>query len=96
MPTIFEVKAVPSSGKTGFTLDSSGIIKCFLKSPAEDGKANRELIKAFSHALNIPQQEITILTGLINPKKRIKISSNLTEEELFACLNITERQNKII
>ena len=95
MALIFEVKVVPSSGRASFELDKSGMIKCFLKSPPEDGKANRELIKLVAQALNVTQSEVSIVHGLTNRKKKLKIAKNLTEEELFVCLKLA-RQKRII
>ena len=92
MPIIFELKVTPSSGRAGFVLDKSGMIKCFLKSPAEDGRANRELIKLISQAVKVPHDEITILQGLTSRKKRIKINRQLTEDELFVCLGLIRQQ----
>jgi len=95
MALIVEIKVVPSSGRSGFVLDKSGMIKCFLKSPAQDGKANRELIKLVSHGLNIPQKNVYIVHGLTNRKKRLKIDKDMTEDEFFVCLGLV-RQQKLI
>ena len=45
MALIITVKVVPASGRNQWVIDKSGALKCFLKSPAEQGKANKELIK---------------------------------------------------
>ena len=73
MPTLLELKVVPQAGKQGFVRDKNGIIKCFLKSPPEDGKANQELIKLLSKTLKIPQADIQLILGATSRKKTLKI-----------------------
>ena len=74
MPALLELKVVPQSGKQGFARDKSGVIKCFLKSPPEDGKANLELVKLLSKTLKIPQADIQLILGATSRKKTIKIN----------------------
>ena len=88
MAFIFDVKVIPSSGKKGWSLDKSGNLKCHLKSPAEQGKANDELIKSLSKALGIPQGMITIVLGAQSRKKRIKIDVEMTYNSLLELLGI--------
>ncbi len=75
MAILLEIKAVPQSGRQQFVRDKSGMLKCFLKSAAEDGKANDELIKFLSITLSIPQENIKILQGATSRKKVIKIET---------------------
>lgn len=81
MSLIVEIKVVPSSGKQALRKDSSGLLKCYLKSAPEGGKANAELIKFLSKKLRIPQNQITITSGATSRKKRLKIETSLTLEE---------------
>ncbi|MFA5074536.1 MAG: DUF167 domain-containing protein [Candidatus Babeliales bacterium] len=89
-----DIKVVPNSGKQQFTLDKSGIIKCFLKNPPESGKANAELIKFLAEKLKITKDNVVILLGTTARKKRIKINLNITLDELESKLGII-RQLKI-
>ena len=75
MPTLLELKVVPQAGKQGFIRDKSGIIKCFLKSPPEDGKANQELIKLLSKTLKIPQASIQLLMCATSAKRPLESSN---------------------
>ena len=88
MSLIIEIKVFPSSGKQEWVLDSSGILKCYIKSQPEKGKANKEVIEFLAQSLDIPKYLITIISGLTTPRKKIKISKQLTLEQLFSKLNL--------
>lgn len=89
-----ELKVTPQSGKQQFTRDASGIIKCFLKSAPEGGKANDELVKLLSKKLTIPQQNIIIAQGITSRKKVVKITASLSMNELLIKLGL-EVQNSL-
>lgn len=91
MAFILDIKVVPSSGRTGFIVDKSGGLKCYLKSPPEKGKANQELVKTLAKALNIPQEKVTLVGGLASRSKRVKIERDLTFDIVLSMLGI-ERQ----
>lgn len=94
MPLIFDVKVVPSSGRNLWKLDKSGTLKCFLKSPPERGLANKELIKLLSKAVSVPQSAVVIVSGGASRNKRIKISIEMTFDELLTLLKV-ERQKSL-
>jgi uncharacterized protein len=83
-----EIKATPQSGRQGFTRDKSGILKCFLKSPPEDGKANDELVMLLSKQLGIRQDQIKIIQGATSRKKVLKIDTELSEQAFLHKLGI--------
>lgn len=87
------IKVVPASGRQGWTLDKSGQLKCFLKSPAEKGLANKELIKNLATALHISQNSITIVGGLTTRIKRINIQTSMTVSQIEAVLGIERQQS---
>ena len=88
MAFMFDVKVVPSSGRTGWVLDKSGNLKCCLKSPPQKGKANDELIKTLAKALSITQDKIFITMGTQSRNKRIKIDVDLTYGRFLELLGI--------
>ena len=88
MAFIFDVKVFPASGRKGWSIDKTGNLKCYLKSPAEQGKANEELIKSLAKALGITQDMISIASGAQSRKKRIKIDVEMTFNELLEHLGI--------
>ncbi len=83
MALIIEIKVFPLSGRQKIVLDSSGILKCFILSAPEDGKANREIIEFFADILGIKKQNIEILSGLISRKKKIAIHIDMTYEQFL-------------
>lgn len=88
MPFIFEVKVFPSSGRKGWSIDKSGNLKCYLKSPAEQGKANDELIKSVAKALGITQNMVSIISGAQTRKKRIRVETDMTFNKFLELLGI--------
>lgn len=81
MALILTVKAIPNAGKQGFFCDKAGILKCYLKSAPEQGKANNELQTLLSKHLNIPKNLITLLSGATNRTKVFKIDAPMTHTQ---------------
>lgn len=88
MAFMFDVKAFPSSGRKGWIIDKSGNLKCYLKSPAEQGKANNELIKSLAKGLGVSQNLISIISGATSQKKRIKVDMDLTFNQFLELMGI--------
>jgi uncharacterized protein len=88
MALIIEIKVIPSAGSAKITLDKSGMIKCYVVSAPEDGKANREVILLWSQALDISRSLIDIVSGLASRKKKIKIHASLTLEQVMHKLGL--------
>lgn len=93
MAVIIEIKVVPSSGRTGCKLEGARL-KCFLKSPPEKGKANKELVSYLAKKLQLSSRGITIMTGTASPLKRVKIETEKSFDEMCDDLGI-ERQTTI-
>jgi uncharacterized protein len=93
MPLIFRIKVVPSTGRSLCKIDKDGQLKCFLKSPPEKGKANKELIKLLAKALKLPQDQVVIIAGAKERKKRIEIDKDITFDELLDALGLARQQN---
>lgn len=73
------IKVIPKSAKTeivGILEDSekTQTIKIRIKAAPEKGKANLELIKFLSKQLNVPKQNIIIISGKTDQLKLIKIN----------------------
>ena len=88
MSLIIQVKVVPSSGRSKWAIDKSGILKAYLKSPPEKGLANDELVKAIAKALRIPQSEVIIVSGATSRNKRLKIQADFNYEQILGALGI--------
>jgi uncharacterized protein (TIGR00251 family) len=81
-----KVKVVPRSGNRRCIIDTSGALKCYLKSPPEDGAANAELIKYFAHTLKITQKEITITSGATSRNKTLALTTDLSLSDMYVLL----------
>jgi uncharacterized protein (TIGR00251 family) len=90
-----ELKVIPSSGVQKWVLDKSGALKCLLKSPPEDGKANRELIGLIARVLKTPQSSVVIIQGLTARKKVIRVSSEHTLENFLMGIGIESTQKPL-
>lgn len=69
-----KVKVIPRAKKnqiSGFMEDGS--LKVRLAAPPVDGKANQALIKLLAEILELPQADISIISGLNGRNKTIKI-----------------------
>ena len=86
MTVILDIKVVPNAGKQRITRDKTGMLVCSVKSQAEGGKANEELIRFLSKKLSIPQNSISIVLGATSRKKRLKIVTATSKEEILAAL----------
>jgi len=93
MALIFDVKVIPGSGRQEWRLDKSGNLKCYLKSQAEQGKANVELIKKIAKNIGMPESMIAIVLGQQSRKKRIKIEVDITYNKLLQLFGIEQQMN---
>lgn len=88
MAITVEVKVIPSSGRVGWMRDKSGMLKCFLKSPPEQGQANEELLKIVAKALGVPVKTVTIISGYQSRKKVIKIDAAITQDAFLHAIGM--------
>ncbi|MFA7685671.1 MAG: DUF167 domain-containing protein [Candidatus Gracilibacteria bacterium] len=73
----FRVKVIPKSPKTELVEimeDEEKTLKIRVKAAPEKGKANAELIKFLSREMNIPKENISIVSGKTDHLKLLKIS----------------------
>lgn len=86
------VTVVPSSGKTGCVFNKQQRLKCYLKSAAEKGKANDELIYFFARLCGVPQRDVEIITGFTFRTKLLLIKTTMTYEQLLQALGLEKQQ----
>ncbi len=87
------IKVVPRSSATRirrqrWTLDKAGMIKCYVASPPEKGKANRELIKLLADAVNLPPSTLSITHGATHRVKTMRIPLRITRQKLLQLLGL--------
>lgn len=91
MTLIIQVKVVPSSGRSKWVIDKSGILKAYLKSPPQKGLANEELVKAIAKALRLPIAEVIIISGATSKLKRVKINASVSYEHILKAMGIEQQ-----
>ena len=89
-----EIKVTPSSGKLCFAFDKQLRLKCYLKSPAQDGQANYELIKFIAKTCKITQKDIDIISGFTCRNKVLLITTTLNYEQFLQLVGL-EKQAKL-
>jgi len=70
---ILKIKVQPQSGKQQIKKITDNEYLVHLKKPAEDNKANLELIKLLQKHFNVVGRDINIIKGLKSKNKIIKI-----------------------
>ena len=88
MPLLINVKVIPRAHKQAIVLDQSGTIKIYLISAAEKGRANKELIKLLAERGKFCKSDIVIISGITTRLKRIKIMTNLTQEQFLTIIGL--------
>ena len=76
---IIKIKVKPSSEKQEIKKIGDEEYKVNLKKPAEDNKANLELIKLLSKKLKVSSKNIKIIKGLTSKNKIVKIGETNNE-----------------
>ena len=89
MSLTIDLKVIPGAKHNKIILDKSGRLVFYIKSPAQDNKANEELIKILGLKLRIPKSNISIISGHKTRFKRILLDqTNLTIDTLLNELNL--------
>lgn len=70
---IINIKVIPNAKKQNIKIESKGL-KIHLKSKAQKGEANEELINLLASYFNIPKSSISIVKGAYSRDKLIEIS----------------------
>lgn len=70
-----QIKVQPRSRKKGFLGVQGEIVRWGVLSPAEDGKANDELITDLSKALKVPKATLSIIKGATHRLKVVLVQS---------------------
>ncbi|MFA6066320.1 MAG: DUF167 domain-containing protein [Candidatus Babeliaceae bacterium] len=95
MTLIIDIKVVPQAGFQKWILDKSGLIKCYVKSPPENNKANNELIAMVADALRLPKASVSIISGATARRKKIRVTSDITLDDFKKACGL-EVQNALL
>ncbi|HBY05483.1 MAG: hypothetical protein UV38_C0003G0035 [candidate division TM6 bacterium GW2011_GWE2_42_60] len=82
------IKVIPRSGRQLFSLTKEGVLKCYLQSPPEGGRANKELIDQLSEALDIPRRAMCIVQGATSRTKVVEIEGLVSIDEVWERLGL--------
>lgn len=74
MHSLLTVKIFPKARTTRLLSFEKEILRISIKEPPEEQKANHGLIRFLSKILDIPQNQITILSGKTSRQKILKIA----------------------
>ena len=88
MVYLITVRVIPAASRSKVILDKNGTLKIYLISPAQDGKANKELIELFAKNLHLPKNSITIESGLTCRIKRLSIAAPITWHHILVAFDI--------
>lgn len=94
MAVTLDIKVVPRARKRVIKVDPVYDIRCYVTSPPEDNKANKEVIELLAAGLNLPKSAITLLAGQTSRIKRILIENYPSKNDILRQLNL-EVQNAL-
>lgn len=88
------IKLTPNAATCGFGelflyTDDSTYLKAGVTTPPEKGKANKEIIRMLAKELDIPKQNIELISGATTHFKRFFVAQTLTPQ-------LTEKLNSLI
>jgi len=73
------VRAQPGARRSALVGVWNGRLKVALRAPAEDGRANEELIEVLAQALGLKRQQLLLLRGAKGRLKEISLALPLEE-----------------
>ncbi len=73
---ILSLEVSPASGKAGFFTGYDPwrkALRCAVRSPAERGRANREIVESLARALGVEAASVRIVSGTTRSRKRVRV-----------------------
>ncbi|WKZ28722.1 MAG: DUF167 domain-containing protein [Patescibacteria group bacterium] len=77
--SFLSVKVIPKSGRSELKFEGN-LLKVWIKSAPEDGKANDELIRTLAKIFDLPRARIKIVKGKSTKNKLVDIEGISIEE----------------
>jgi uncharacterized protein (TIGR00251 family) len=69
------LKAKPNARQNSLQRLADGTLQVRIKAPAQDGKANEEIVKFLSEFFDLPKSAIRVVTGHGAPFKKIEVNA---------------------
>jgi uncharacterized protein (TIGR00251 family) len=80
--TLLSVRVKTRSKKQGIEITESGICQVYVKAPPVRGQANAEIVKVIAKRLEIPIEDVRILSGRKSEKKILLLEGIAPEKAL--------------
>lgn len=68
-----QVKVTPRAKRPGVERSEGGTWRVRVAAPAEDGRANAELIEAIARELDVPKSRVRIVRGAAGRLKQVEV-----------------------
>lgn len=88
MQIILDVKVIPQARRQLLKPDNIYDLRCYVNSPPEDNKANREVIEFLAESLGISKNSLTLIAGATSRIKRISVEGFASKQDIFKRLNL--------
>lgn len=89
---IIEITVHPVSGRSQLVIDKEGRLRCYIKSQAEKGRANKEVVALLAEKIGVPKNDIEIISGEMVRKKRIGINKNITLQQFLDACGLSKQK----
>jgi uncharacterized protein (TIGR00251 family) len=73
---LLSVKAQPGARRCGSAGAWNGMLKVAVASPAEDGRANAELVRAIAKMLGMKRSAVSLVSGERSREKRFRVEAS--------------------
>lgn len=84
MPVFLRIKVVPNAACARLVwYEKRGQLVAYVKSAPEKNKANNELITLICKTIGLPSGVVTIVGGVTARHKRIRIETELSEQDVL-------------
>jgi len=73
------VRAQPGAKRSALVAEWNGMLKIAVRAPAEDGRANAELIEVLASALGLKRQALALVRGDKDRQKEVSVALSAAE-----------------
>ena len=85
----FSVRALPRSAREGIAGFAGGDVRVRLTSPPIEDRANEDLVRFLSRALDVPRRRVELVAGLRGRRKIVRVQG-MSREEIFRRLGLEQ------
>jgi uncharacterized protein len=81
---LLTIRAQPGASRTEVSGPYGGALRIRIAAPADDGKANAELVRFLAHALAVPRTAVTLVRGHTGRDKVVAIADPTADPTTLA------------